>query len=144
MAVAARTGTACGSAVSAQSSASSVCRPTSQADIVEKQVEEDMSDEDISMGEHAIDALYDTGFAVGALVSGEFDVAGDRFLDASSSALDAISDGGFSHLVDRFEGDTGIDTREAVEDGVQYVGEALGDAAWEATEWVGETVDEYF
>lgn len=103
-----------------------------------------MSDEDISMGEHAIDALYDTGFAVGALASGEFEVAGDRFLDASSSALDAITDGGFSHLVDRFEGDTGIDTRGAVEDGVQYVGEALGDAAWEATEWVSDTVDEYF
>jgi hypothetical protein len=103
-----------------------------------------MSDEEEfgSIGEEAIDALYDTGYAVGALVSGEPEVAVDHFLDASSSALDAITDGGFSHLVDRFEEDTGIDTREVVQDGLEYVGEAIGDAAWEATEFVGEVYDD--
>jgi hypothetical protein len=100
-----------------------------------------MSDEDISMSEHAIDAAYDLGYGVGAVLTGEFDEAADRFLDASSSALDAITDGGFSHLVDRIEGDLGIDLRETVEDGVQWAGEALGDAAWEATEAVGDAVD---
>ena len=95
-----------------------------------------------SIGEEAIDALYDTGYATAALISGDVDVAVDHYLDASSSALDAVTDGGFSHLVDRFEADTGIDTRETFEDGVQYVGEALGDAAWEATEYVGEVYDD--
>lgn len=93
-----------------------------------------MSDEDESFGEHAVDAAYDLGYGAAALVDGEFDVATDAFLDASSEALDAITDGGFSHLVDRFEGDTGIDTRELVEDGAQFVGEALGDAAWAVSE----------
>jgi hypothetical protein len=100
-----------------------------------------MSDEDISMSEHAIDAAYDLGYGVGAVLTGDLDEAADRFLDASSSALDAITDGGFSHLVDRVEGDLGIDLRETVEDGVQFVGEALGDAAWEATEAVGDAID---
>jgi len=102
-----------------------------------------MSEEEFgSIGEEAIDALYDTGFATAALISGDVDVAVDRYLDASSSALDAVTDGGFSHLVDRFEADTGIDTREVFEDGVQYVGEAIGDAAWEATEYVGEVYED--
>ncbi len=102
-----------------------------------------MSDEDFgSIGEEAIDALYDTGFATGALLSGDVDTAADRYLDASSSALDAITDGGFSHLVDRFEGDTGIDTRELLEDGLRYVGESLGDAAYDAVEYAGEVYDD--
>ena len=100
-----------------------------------------MSDEDESIGENAIDAMYDLGYATGALLDGEFEVATDHFLDASSSALDAITDGGFSHLVDRFEGDTGIDLRESVEDGLEWAGEALGDAAWTATEAVGDAYD---
>ena len=100
-----------------------------------------MSDEDISMGEHAIDAAYDLGYGIGAVLTGELDEASDRFLDASSSALDAITDGGFSHLVDRVEGDLGIDLRETVEDGVQFVGEAIGDFAWDATEAVGDAAD---
>jgi hypothetical protein len=50
-----------------------------------------MSDEDISMSEHAIDAAYDLGYGVGAVLTGELDEAADRFLDASSSALDAIT-----------------------------------------------------
>lgn len=102
-----------------------------------------MSDEEEfgSIGEEAIDALYDTGYAVGALVSGEPEVAVDRFLDASSSALDAVSDGGFSHLVDRIEGDTGLDLRDTVQDGLETVGNAMGDAAWAATEAAGEAYD---
>lgn len=95
-----------------------------------------------SIGEDAIDALYDTGYAVGALVSGEPEVAVDRFLDASGSALDAITDGGFSHLVDRVEGDTGLDLRDTVQDGLETAGNAMGDAAWAATEAAGEVYDD--
>lgn len=94
------------------------------------------------MGESAVDALYDTGYAVGALISGEPEVAVDHFLDASSSALDAITDGGFSHVLDRFEADTGLDTRELVQDGLEFVGETLGDAAYGATEFVGDAASE--
>lgn len=102
-----------------------------------------MSDDEFgSIGEEAIDALYDTGYATAALISGDVDVAVDHYLDASSSALDAVTDGGFSHLVDRFEADTGIDTRETFQDATQYVGEAIGDAAWEATEYVGEVYED--
>lgn len=98
-----------------------------------------MSDDEFgSIGEEAIDALYDTGYATAALISGDVDVAVDRYLDASSSALDAVTDGGFSHLVDRFEADTGIDARETFQWATQYVGEAIGDAAWGATESLGE------
>jgi hypothetical protein len=102
-----------------------------------------MSDADFgSIGEDAVDALYDTGFATGALLSGDLETAADRYLDASSSALDALTDGGFSHLVDRFEADTGIDTREVLEDGLEYVGGAVGDAAYDAVEYAGEVYDD--
>lgn len=100
-----------------------------------------MSDEEESMGEHAIDALYDLGYGAGALMTGEVDEAADRFLTASGEALDAVTDGGFSHLVDRVEGDTGLDLGAMAHDGVQYVGEALGDAAWAATEAVEGAYD---
>ncbi len=103
-----------------------------------------MSDEEEfgSMGEDALDALYETGAAVTYLVSGEPEEAVDSFLDASSSALDAITGGGFSHVVDRFEEDTGIDTREVFQDGLETVGNELGEAAYEATEFVGEVYDD--
>ncbi len=117
-----------------------------------------MSDEgDVGIGEHFVDTFYEAGQAIGALATGDLDAAQENFLDMSRDALDTVTDGGYSHLIDRFNEDTGMDLRqeftegldtvgsaigEAVYDGVQAVGDAaewVGDTAGDAAEWVGDT-----
>jgi hypothetical protein len=117
-----------------------------------------MSDDgDVGIGEHFVDTFYEAGQAIGDLVTGDLEGAQENFLDMSRDALDTITDGGYSHLIDRMNEDTGLDMREEfteglndvgsaigefVYDGVQAVGdaaEAVGEAAGDAAEWVGDT-----
>jgi hypothetical protein len=101
-----------------------------------------MSDEeDLGIGEHFVDTFYEAGQAIGDLVTGDFDGAQENFLDMSRDALDTISDGGFSHLVDRMNEDTGLDMREELTDGLQSAGEAIGDAVYDGVQAVGDAVD---
>jgi hypothetical protein len=119
-------------------------------------------DGDVGIGEHFVDTFYEAGQAIGALATGDLDAAQENFLDMSRDALDTISDGGYSHLIDRMNEDTGLDMRqefteglnevggaigEFVYDGVQAVGdaaEAVGEAAGDAAEWVGDTASDAY
>jgi len=122
-----------------------------------------MSDEnDVGIGEHFVDTFYEAGQAIGALATGDFEGAQENFLDMSRDALDTISDGGYSHFIDRMNEDTGLDLRqeltegldavggaigEAVYDGVEALGDAadvVGEAAGDAVEWAGDTAEEAY
>jgi len=101
-----------------------------------------MSDEeDLGIGEHFVDTFYEAGQAIGALATGDFDAAQENFLDMSRDALDTISDGGFSHLVDRMNEDTGLDLREELVEGLDTVGSAIGEAVYDGVEWAGDAID---
>lgn len=103
---------------------------------------ETMSDEeDLGIGEHFVDTFYEAGQAIGALATGDFDAAQENFLDMSRDALDTISDGGFSHLVDRMNEDTGLDMREEFTEGLDAVGSAIGEAVYDGVEWAGDAID---
>lgn len=88
----------------------------------------------------AVDALYDFGYAAGALATGDLDVAADRFLDASGEAINVITGGVAGQVADRFEEDTGVDVREFAKDAVEDAGNAMGDAAYAA----GEAIEEWW
>ncbi len=122
-----------------------------------------MSEEnDVGIGEHFVDTFYEAGQAIGALATGDLDAAQENFLDMSRDALDTITDGGYSHFVDRMNEDTGLDLRqeltegletvggvigEGIYDGVEAIGDAanaVGEAAGDAVEWVGDTAEEAY
>jgi hypothetical protein len=123
-----------------------------------------MADEEDGGGisENFVDTFYEAGQAIGALATGDLEAAQENFLDMSRDALDTITDGGYSHLIDRMNEDTGLNLREelvdgldtvgsaigeAVYDGVQAVGdaaEAVGEAAGDAAEWVGDTASDAY
>jgi hypothetical protein len=101
-----------------------------------------MSDEeDAGIGEHFVDTFYEAGQAVGALVTGDLEAAQENFLDMSRDALDTISDGGFSHLIDRMNEDMGLDLRQELVEGLDTVGSAIGEAVYDGVQAVGDAAE---
>ena len=112
-----------------------------------------MADEEEAGGisENFVDTFYEGGQAIGALITGDLEAAQENFLDMSRDALDTITDGGFSHLVDRMNDDLGMDLREELVDGLNTVGGAIGEAVYDgveavgdAAEWVGDTASDAY